>query len=293
MSPKSLRVLHSKCANKQNCSVLASTNMFGDPCIGTHKYLEAHYLCVSAAQTSTTTNRPSPPWLITSQPSVWSTSTIRTPTTAKIYDEANSTTIFTTTNRATSDSYTSTTNVPLIQSSTVVVTTTTKTTTTKLNNFNKTETTKTILVPTTQNNFKLNSTQTPLLINSNNSNNNNKYLENDNYFCGPTTVRNLFWNLTRVGEVNVQSCPGGATGIAKWRCIFTHKSQQILQNQQVDGDEKLQAIWQPSTPDLTQCRSLWLNSLEIRVNQRDSPLISIANDLSQVSFFLKKCLVAV
>lgn len=42
------------------------------------------------------------------------------------------------------------------------------------------------------------------------------------------------------------------------------------------------AMWYPATPDLTQCRSLWLNSLEIRVNQRDSSLISIANDLSQV-----------
>lgn len=58
--------------------------MFGDPCPGTHKYLEAHYQCVSAAQTSTTTTRPSPPWLITSQPSVWSTSTVRLATTQRI-----------------------------------------------------------------------------------------------------------------------------------------------------------------------------------------------------------------
>lgn len=47
MSAKSLRVLFTKCSHKQNCSVLASTNMFGDPCPGTHKYLEAHYQCVS------------------------------------------------------------------------------------------------------------------------------------------------------------------------------------------------------------------------------------------------------
>lgn len=47
MSAKSLRVLYSRCSHKQNCSVLASTNMFGDPCAGTHKYLEAHYQCVS------------------------------------------------------------------------------------------------------------------------------------------------------------------------------------------------------------------------------------------------------
>lgn len=41
--------------------------------------------------------------------------------------------------------------------------------------------------------------------------------------------------------------------------------------------------WHPLTPDLTQCRSLWLNNLEVRVNQRDSSLISIANDLSEVN----------
>lgn len=46
MSAKSLRVLYQKCLHKQNCSVLATTNMFGDPCPGTHKYLEAHYQCV-------------------------------------------------------------------------------------------------------------------------------------------------------------------------------------------------------------------------------------------------------
>lgn len=47
MSAKSLRVLYAKCSHKQNCSILASTNTFGDPCPGTHKYLEAHYQCVS------------------------------------------------------------------------------------------------------------------------------------------------------------------------------------------------------------------------------------------------------
>lgn len=105
---------------------------------------------------------------------------------------------------------------------------------------------------------------------------NNNY---DNYFCGPRTSRNLFWNLTRVGEVNVQPCPGGATGIAKWRCVYA----QPQVHYPVDGENnKVQVVWQPLTPDLTHCRSLWLNSLEVRVNQRDSSLISIANELSQV-----------
>lgn len=104
---------------------------------------------------------------------------------------------------------------------------------------------------------------------------NNNY---DNYFCGPRTSRNLFWNVTRVGEVNVQPCPGGATGIAKWRCIYAQPHHQG------EGESnKVQVVWQPLTPDLTHCRSLWLNSLEVRVDQRDSSLISIANELSQVN----------
>lgn len=40
-------------------------------------------------------------------------------------------------------------------------------------------------------------------------------------------------------------------------------------------------MWHPETPDLSECRSVWLTSLQSRVNDGDS-LISIANDLSQV-----------
>lgn len=36
-----------RCNDQQNCSIVASTSQFGDPCPNTHKYLEAHYRCVS------------------------------------------------------------------------------------------------------------------------------------------------------------------------------------------------------------------------------------------------------
>jgi len=39
----------------------------------------------------------------------------------------------------------------------------------------------------------------------------------------------------------------------------------------------------PPTPDLSECRSVWLSSLEGRLHQGDS-IISIANDLSQVYY---------
>jgi Na+/melibiose symporter-like transporter len=40
------RVIMHRCNQQTNCSILASTNVFGDPCPGTLKYLEAHYQCV-------------------------------------------------------------------------------------------------------------------------------------------------------------------------------------------------------------------------------------------------------
>lgn len=42
------------------------------------------------------------------------------------------------------------------------------------------------------------------------------------------------------------------------------------------------AYWHGSTPDLSECRSVWLNSLEARVREGES-LLSISNDLAQVT----------
>ena len=257
--------------------------MFGDPCPGTHKYLEAHYQCVSAAQTSTTTNRPSPPWLITSQPSVWSTSTVRVPTTTRIYDNGiggssinathvaslpksnvdtnpseqdvihsqQSTVIPSKSNvpsASPSSSSTLASLLPLSSSTTKpiqseielngggvtlnVFTSSLPTVSSSLFNKNQTigliDTKLTATLTSTsdvgtgsldeeisgggadrENHNNLGSaqndvtntmfsTQASVLLNSN----------NDNYFCGSRNARNLFWNVTRVGEVNVQPCPG-------------------------------------------------------------------------------------
>ncbi|KAL1114882.1 hypothetical protein AAG570_007706 [Ranatra chinensis] len=82
--------------------------------------------------------------------------------------------------------------------------------------------------------------------------------------CKPEGARGVMWNWTRSGEVGVQPCPGGATGFARWRCLPgppPHRSP---------------------TPDLSECRSVWLTSLDTRIAEGDS-IINIANDLSQVT----------
>ncbi|XP_077417852.1 L-rhamnose-binding lectin SML-like [Vanacampus margaritifer] len=38
-------VVASRCNGKNSCSILASVNLFGDPCQGTYKYLEVAYTC--------------------------------------------------------------------------------------------------------------------------------------------------------------------------------------------------------------------------------------------------------
>lgn len=42
----SLRVLDIECSYRQNCSILATNSVFGDPCYGTTKYLEVVYQCI-------------------------------------------------------------------------------------------------------------------------------------------------------------------------------------------------------------------------------------------------------
>lgn len=64
----------------------------------------------------------------------------------------------------------------------------------------------------------------------------------------------------------VQNCPGGANGYARWNCV-------------VRGDS---ATWDRDTPDLSECRSVWLTSLENRVQDGDV-ILGISRDLSQVT----------
>lgn len=88
-------------------------------------------------------------------------------------------------------------------------------------------------------------------------------------YCTPKHMRTIYWNWTRIMETNIQPCPGGTTGYAKWRCI----------------DAENGPSWYPDTPDLSACRSVWLTSLEQRIQNANGkdPLLAITNDLAQVT----------
>ncbi|XP_051176110.1 latrophilin Cirl-like isoform X3 [Leptopilina boulardi] len=270
MSQKSFRVLYNKCNQQQNCSIVASTSQFGDPCPNTLKYLEAHYQCVSAS-TTTTTSRPSPPWLITSQPSVWSTvkATVRPPsriTTPAAQQPPQHSVPSTTPSITTLPSPTSTRlgsdvkvdeNEDLVRPvsdfesvEVPVEPETTQATTTSM--FVSMRTSRRTTVP---------STQYP------ESSSNGQWYDYGRQLCLPREARNLIWNTTRAGDMAVQNCPGGANGYARWNCVAR-------------GDSA--ASWDRDTPDLSECRSVWLTSLENRIAEGDV-ILGISRDLSQVT----------
>ncbi|XP_076305400.1 latrophilin Cirl-like isoform X2 [Tachypleus tridentatus] len=84
------------------------------------------------------------------------------------------------------------------------------------------------------------------------------------YHCSPVSSRGLLWNWTEAGETAVQPCPGGAVGLARWECSLETKS------------------WQTSSPDLSNCNSVWINNLEERIQKGDS-VVNLAGELSMMT----------
>lgn len=98
------------------------------------------------------------------------------------------------------------------------------------------------------------------------SSSNGQWYDYGRQLCLSREARNLIWNTTRAGDMAVQNCPGGANGYARWNCVARGES----------------ASWDRDTPDLSECRSLWLTSFEKRIEDGDV-ILSINRDLSQVT----------
>ena len=79
IQPTTLRQVNSLCAGKATCSIDVTSEVFGDACPGTYKYLEVHYTCKNKVDTNTKESN-LPPWLLkmtatTAKPSTTSTTT--------------------------------------------------------------------------------------------------------------------------------------------------------------------------------------------------------------------------
>ena len=69
-------------------------------------------------------------------------------------------------------------------------------------------------------------------------------------YCQSKLERGMFWNWTSIGITARQPCPGGASGLAKWKCV------ENLHNNHLP-------MWFPDSPDLSDCKSAWLGSLQV------------------------------
>ncbi|XP_040563317.1 latrophilin Cirl [Lepeophtheirus salmonis] len=77
--------------------------------------------------------------------------------------------------------------------------------------------------------------------------------------CPPTTARNLQWNWTKRGELSIQQCPIGTTGIARWYC-------------NPDG------VWTPEgRPDMSDCKAIAMSNLEAQVRAEDPVNVLISS----------------
>jgi len=68
-------------------------------------------------------------------------------------------------------------------------------------------------------------------------------------YCESKMDRGMFWNWTMVGEVVKQPCPGGTSGLARWKCVGNEQNNM--------------PTWFPESPDLSDCKSQWLLSLQV------------------------------
>ena len=80
--------------------------------------------------------------------------------------------------------------------------------------------------------------------------------------CQPVTARQLQWNWTPAGQVALQPCPIGANGLARWYC----------------ADTPAGPVWQGTSPDMSDCKSLAITTLEgkkISTFQENNPIVHI------------------
>ncbi|CAG0896252.1 unnamed protein product [Darwinula stevensoni] len=277
MSPMSLRVLHTKCSDHEECSVSANSTLFGDPCPGTLKYLEAHYQCLPAAEATTAKSKPPPPppWLRNpTQPpktmgptvSEKTTSTVMTtvlppetkrelllsldqpiptlPGLDKIEESS------TTRHISQSTTWSSSTTSP---STTTVAASTTR----------RTEATTKKPSPAVVEEEREEGAVRPSKGDKRENNNSGGWKQvGPRDACPPKAARGLYWNWTDPGETAIQLCPGGANGYARWECLGP--------------------AWDSPHADLSDCSSIWLTNLQSRVSEGESPVI-VSTDLAQVA----------
>ncbi|XP_077550198.1 latrophilin Cirl-like [Haemaphysalis longicornis] len=285
MSYKSFLIMQDRCAHKSSCGTHVSSSLFGDPCPGTLKYLEMQYHCVLATAAPTPSGGTKEHQRLHG-PAVTNTTTHPQQLGSRDRPTAGPNQNAPDIHRSNPDPF-----APAATSRRPATSTTTPTpTTTSTAPLTLSYSTSTTPAPVRPD-VREDEQKPP----ESHDFNNNRYPTPDTRpawnevtpfatgqpglattddpssldvpggvgeeYCAPTTSRELSWNWTRAGNTAVQKCPGGATGVAKWKC------------------SRVGLRWVPDKPDLRLCRSLWVENLRERLESGES-IISVAIDLS-------------
>lgn len=275
-SNRSYAVIQESCGMRGHCLLPASTALFGDPCPGTFKYLEAHYQCIAESPTTTssttpfttsTTSTTSRPLIIIPAtqyqkqvPVVVTTSgPPRTPVAHRTAPPTSSTTTSTTTTTTSTSpagsSLTTTSTDPSISSTTSARSTWQPAVT---DDWGST-------APEHDDRASKGGYPVDLSPTSPAAQPYVPLVQHQEFFCPPVHTRNIFWNWTRAGETAYQKCPSDAIGRAKWTCLDTSVP-----------------TWDSDTPDLSSCYSVWMDSLKARTDDGDS-VVSLAVELEVIT----------
>ena len=93
-------------------------------------------------------------------------------------------------------------------------------------------------------------------------------------YCPSTKARNLVWKYTKRGSMEVQPCPNGATGLARWSCARRPSGPLELYGGA--------AQWDTAQPDMSDCKSAAITNLEVKLRQSD-PETVIASSLAHLT----------
>ncbi|XP_076306945.1 latrophilin Cirl-like isoform X2 [Tachypleus tridentatus] len=256
MSYWSFPIMKDRCSHKSSCSIYVSSNTFGgDPCPGTVKYLEVQYYCI-------------PPNSLTGSSTADRSDEIMPAFTTSILLPSNDTYVKPGKNTPTNIVNGSHVNSTLFTSTTSGVfhtsprarTSTTTTTTPSPSTTSTTVATTQVLSPNLKSNVYqdyIDESDVKKLTQQFTS----PIPFTPHKMCPPIFSRNVRWNWTLAGETAVQKCPGGATGLARWKC-----SKETVR-------------WTPEALKLNECKSVWVDNLRERMQGGDS-ITSITSEMA-------------
>ncbi|XP_055935855.1 latrophilin Cirl-like isoform X3 [Argiope bruennichi] len=256
-SPNSFNVIKDTCGMKNSCSLSASPSLFGDPCPGTPKYLEAHYQCVPekssvTPSTSTTTSTSS------------STSTSRPSIIIPVTPNRNARPHHVAPPSAPPSPSTTPAGVSLGDATSEAATVASATTTVTTLLVDVTTTLADSLLMMLSGTPETSTSEPSTVHLSRWSPDNREDDPQATMSCFPTEARGLFWNWTRAGHVALHRCPGGGTGRVKWRC------------------DAVTVQWVPESPDFSDCSSQWVENIKYRMSRGD-PITSLAAELAVIT----------